>query len=154
MDCKDIEAYKNKLANEIVKFMAAPMNTRYVEAVDSMVKCYMNISNMQEMITKDFTFTPEKAEKWLLELENNDGTKGAHWTLAQTNAYRPNDIKDYVWECTMNMMYADYCDVATKHGCNTVDFYVNMAKAFLYDKDFKGEPEAKVAAYYNCVVDR
>lgn len=52
------------------------------------------------------------------------------------------------------MMYADYCDVAVKHGCNNVDFYVNMAKAFLYDKDFKGEPEAKVAAYYNCVVDR
>ena len=154
MNCVEVEAYKNKLANEIVKFMSQPMNIRYVEAIDSMVQCYMNVSNMQEMITKDFEFTPEKAEKWLLSMENSDGTKGAHWTLAQTNGYKPNDVKDYVWECVLNMMYADYCDAAIKHGCNTVDFYVNLAKAFLYDKDFKGNPEEKVAAYYNCIVDR
>lgn len=37
-------------------------------------------------------------------------------------------------------------------GVNTVEFYADLAKAFLFDKDAKG-PEKKIAAYYNCIVD-
>jgi hypothetical protein len=151
MTKEQIEKYRCNLADSIIKYMTAPVNTKYVEAVDSMIQCYMHISELEKIIDKDFDFTPEKAESWLLNMENGDGTKGPHWTLQQTNAYKPDGVSEYCWECVLNMMYSDYYATAVKHGVNKVDFYVDLAKEFLFDKDAKG-PKEKVAAYYNSIV--
>lgn len=48
----------------------------------------------------------------------------------------------------MNMMYSDYCSVAAKYGVNKPEFFADMAKAFLFDKDAKG-PKEKLSAYYH-----
>lgn len=152
MKCKDIEEYKASLEEGLMKTMAYPVSERTASAVDSMVKCWKNITEMQAMINKSFEFTPEKAEKWLLHMVNEDGTKGGHWTIEQTNKIKPDGISDYVWEAALNMAYSDYYDVAVAHGVNTVEFYADLAKAFLFDKDAKS-PESKIAAYYNCIVD-
>jgi hypothetical protein len=53
---------------------------------------------------------------------------------------------------TMNMMYADYCSVAKKYGVDRPEYYADLAKAFLHDKDYKGTPEEKLWYYYNCIV--
>ena len=133
MNCEDIEKYKETLGHEILKYMTVTPGPRSAEAISSMVTCYKNVTDMQDMIKKDFTFTPEKAEKWLLHMVNEDGTTGAHWSL-----------KD--------MMYSDYYTVAVKYGVNRPEFYADLAKAFLMDKDAKN-PEGKISAYYNCIVD-
>lgn len=152
MDCKEIEKYKAELENSIKKYMQNPINERSAAAVDSMVKCWQNIDAMQRMIKKDFEFTPEKAEAWLLHMENEDGTTGAHWTLEETNAYRPAEVSEYCWECAMNAMYSDYYGVAIAFNVDTPEFYAEMARAFLFDKDAKS-PRDKISAYYNCIVD-
>ena len=51
----------------------------------------------------------------------------------------------------MNMMYSDYCMVASKYGVNNAEFFADMARAFLFDKDAEG-PGEKLAAYYHRVV--
>jgi hypothetical protein len=52
------------------------------------------------------------------------------------------------------MKYSDYCKVAQKYGVDRPEFYADMAKAFLKDKDFHGEPEEKLYLYYKCIVEK
>lgn len=54
----------------------------------------------------------------------------------------------------MNMMYSDYCKVAQKFGADRPEFYAEMAKAFLKDKDFDGNGEEKLWLYYKCIVEQ
>lgn len=42
-------------------------------------------------------------------------------------------------------------DVARKFGVNVPEFYAELARAFLMDKDGHG-PEEKLCAYYRCIV--
>lgn len=85
-------------------------------------------------------------------MENADGTKGPHWSMDQTKQVAAqknvseNPLEFWV---AMNMMYSDYCAMAKKHNVNTVDFYVDMAKAFLDDKDAKPD---KLGRYYYSIV--
>ena len=53
----------------------------------------------------------------------------------------------------MNVMYSDYYGVAAKYGLDRPEFYADLAKAFLMDKD-AGGPEEKMAGYYHGVVAR
>lgn len=93
------------------------------------------------------------AREWTSEMENEDGTKGPHWNIEQIKKVmeQRNTTGDPVefW-VAMNMMYSDYCKVAKKLGVNSVDFYAEMAKAFLEDKD-TGVPD-KLTAYYESIV--
>lgn len=96
--------------------------------------------------------TREKAEAWVAKMENSDGSTGAHWTLEQTKQFQSqkgiglDPIKFWV---TMNMMYSDYFMAAEKAGAGSVDFYADMAKAFLTDKD--AQPD-KLDRYYCAIV--
>lgn len=50
----------------------------------------------------------------------------------------------------LNATYSDLCNVFKKHGVNTIDAYVDAAKAFwLNDKD---SVPNKLAAYYTFIV--
>lgn len=90
--------------------------------------------------------------KWLLDkalccMENEDGTKGGHWTVEQTNSVARNSgitfdhFNEYDWNYVMNMVYSDYF----KTGSGNTNVYVDLAKAFLMDKD---APEGKALKYY------
>ena len=74
MDCCEIDKYIGELESGLMKQMAYPVNERSASAVDSMVKCWKNITEMKQMIKKSFDFTPEKAEEWLLNMQNEDDT--------------------------------------------------------------------------------
>ena len=100
----------------------------------------------------------EDIEKWKKHLENQDGTKGEHFKKEHiTQAARQIGVNpeeygnEHIFGLVMNMMYADYCGVARKFGLDRPDFYAELAKAFLNDKDFEGEPEEKVWLYYQCI---
>lgn len=93
------------------------------------------------------------AREWMAHLENEDGTTGPHWTMEQIRHVMDQRgmTGDPVEMWTaMNMMYSDYCKVAKKMGVNTMDFYAEMAKAFLDDKDAGADD--KLSAYYEYVV--
>lgn len=96
--------------------------------------------------------TREMAETWVSKMENADGSTGAHWTMEQTKQLQSqkgiglDPVKFWV---AMNMMYSDYFLAADKAGIGTPDFYADMAKAFLVDKDARPD---KLDRYYCAVV--
>lgn len=95
------------------------------------------------------------AKKWAAEMKNEDGTRGAHWDMQQTEGVRNsrgmNDIEPEAFYVTMNMMYSDYQNVMKKFGVDRPEVYAEMAKAFLCDKDSKQGME-KLKAYYCYIV--
>ncbi len=94
----------------------------------------------------------EMAKEWMEGLENEDGTKGPHWTYDQAKqlVQQNNLALDPVefW-CVINAIYSDDVAVAKKHGVNKPDYYVDRAKAWLTDKD---AVEGKAAAYFCYIV--
>ena len=102
------------------------------------------------------SFDRQMAEEWAANMENEDGTRGPHWTLDQAKqvmAQKEIGGSPIAFNMALNMMYSDYFKVAKKLGVNTVDFYAAMAEAFLNDKDAVGGGGGeKLAAYYDAVV--
>lgn len=105
------------------------------------------------MPRNDMKLTKEMAEEWTSHMVNVDGTTGPHWSMDQVKqvmAQRGIECDPVEFYAVLNSMYSDYCMVAKKHSVNTVDFYADMAKAWLYDED---SVEEKAGAYYGCVVE-
>lgn len=98
--------------------------------------------------------TPEMADRWVVGMENADGTRGAHWSMEATEKVRKDHgiAEDPLkWWITMNMMYSDYCGVAEKLGISSLDFYACMSVAFLDDKDARPD---KLYRYYEYIVQK
>lgn len=94
----------------------------------------------------------QTAEDWTRRMKNEDGTTGAHWTMEQAEqVMRQHGIQCEPAEfyAALNMLYSDFCEVFKKHGVNKIDFYADMAKAWLDDKDAVSD---KLSAYYEYVV--
>ena len=93
--------------------------------------------------------------EWAKDMKNTDGSSGAHWSMEDTETVRKarniNDCKPEDFWIAMNMMYSDYQGVAKKYGIDKPEFYADMAKSFLTDKDSKQGRE-KLGAYYEYVV--
>ena len=95
-------------------------------------------------------------KKWEKGLENADGTKGKKWEadqirqVAQQHGIRFEEYSPELLTAVANMLYSDYCKVL---GADMV-LYVKLAKAFLEDDDFEGEPEEKAMLYYKCIVSK
>lgn len=85
----------------------------------------------------------ELAHKWVSKMENKDGTRGAHWTMEQTDQYAGTHNK-CDWYAVMNMIYSDYYspkfDTAT---------YIELAKDWINDADVE---EGKTLRYFMHVV--
>lgn len=95
--------------------------------------------------------TMEEATEWVEGMKNTDPDHptGEKWTMEQIkpiatkHGFTSPDKQIEFW-AVMNMMYSDYCETAKKHGVSTMDFYADMAKAWMHDKD---AVENKTAAY-------
>ena len=61
-------------------------------------------------------------------------------------------VDPWIWFAALNMEYSDNFDVAQKYGLDRPEYYADLAKAFLFDKD-GGGPEAKIAGYYHGIVE-
>lgn len=97
-------------------------------------------------------FNQRMAEEWTSKMQNEDGSKGPHWSMDQVEQIMRQkniDCEPAEFYAVLNAVYSDYSEVAQKHGVNKQDFYLDMAKAFLEDKDAN---KNKVAAYYLYVV--
>ena len=95
--------------------------------------------------------TMEEAAEWVEGMKNTDPDHptGEKWTMEQIkpiatkHGFTTPDKQIEFW-AVMNMMYSDYCETAKKHGVSSMDFYTDMAKAWMHDKD---AVENKTAAY-------
>lgn len=99
--------------------------------------------------------TKEMAQEWTRGMKNEDGTKGPHWTFEQTKQVMKQkgiecDSPESFW-AVMNALYSDYCAVFKKHGVNSMDMYVDLACAWLNDKD---AVKNKAVAYYEHIVKK
>lgn len=88
-------------------------------------------------------------DKAVASMENEDGTRGGHWKLDQTNSVLQSHAIDlskekfneYDFNYVMNMIYSDYYGAVP----NDVGTYYKMAMKFLNDKD---SYEGKAYCYY------
>lgn len=94
----------------------------------------------------------ETAKEWVSSMHNEDGTRGAHWSFERCKQLmEQNNIKcnPHVFWAVMNAMYSDYYSVFRKHGISGTDLYVDLALAWIKDKD--AVPD-KAEAYFECIV--
>ena len=96
----------------------------------------------------------ETAKNWVRGMKNSDGSSGGHWTYEQTYQMmkqRNIDCDPVEFYAVMNMLWSDYGKVAEKHNVSNLEYWSEMAKAFLMDKD---AGEGKTMAYYECVAGK
>lgn len=144
-----MKTYIEKLYGELHELSTQPVCRRSVEEAAEIAELICVL----EKLERKCDFTEADAREWTARMENTDDTTGQHWPMAQTTAVMVSKGYHYdpaVWYAAMNMIYSDYFKTAKKHGVNTVEFYADMAEAFLDDKD-AGGPEEKISAYYHCI---
>lgn len=98
-------------------------------------------------------FNREMAEEWMDKLENEDGSRGPHWTieqvkqLMQQRGVQGDPLKVWVG---MNAEYSDMVITNRRYGIDRPEYYLDAAMArWINDKDAVDD---KLAAYYACVV--
>lgn len=100
-----------------------------------------------------WNFSKDMASAWTAGMVNEDGTKGPHWSFDQAKqlmAQKGIGGDPNAFFVALNMIYSDYCKAAKKLGLGgNTDFYVEMAQAFLNDKD--AGPD-KLSRYYEYIV--
>lgn len=105
-------------------------------------------------------FSHKDMETWKSMMRNEDGSRGEHFRKEQCKHAGEQagvDIEEFgddIFCLAMNMMYSDYCKVAKKYGVDRPEYYADLAKAFLRDKDFDGKPEEKLYIYYKAIVEK
>lgn len=108
----------------------------------------------------DDKLTKQEMKEWEKDLVNDDGSRGAHFTdeqidqAARSIGIEPKEFGDGVLCVITNSMYADYCSAARKFGVDRIEFYIELAKAFLKDKDFDGDGAEKAFLYYTFIVSQ
>ena len=152
--------YIEELKRQLREIMERPVTlgraeevTVYADAICALHK--LDDDHFRE-VTKMMEFTREDAEKWVSHMENEDGTTGARWTMEQTDAVANVagvSVKSCVWWAVLNAMYSDHYNTAIKYGLDRPEFYADLARDFIYDKD-GGGAEEKIAGYYYGVVLR
>ncbi len=98
--------------------------------------------------------------EWKRNLENADGTIGAHFDAQQieqamqTLNIQPRGFDEKALCMTANMLYSDYCDVLKQFipKEKEVLVYTKLAKAFLIDEDASTQGDEKLAIYYYAII--
>ena len=94
------------------------------------------------------------ATRWVKSMRAEDGTKMPHWTMDQVRQVAKqkgiNDIDAPELFAILNALYADYDPIFKRHNVSTMEFYVDMARAWIQDED---AVENKVMAYYECITN-
>ena len=150
------EKYMSRLRDEICYLMERPVTLGRVEEICAYADALCAIRKLDDSGTAadHDGFTREDAERWVQHMKNADGSTGPHWTQEQTAAVAGSvgvhDVDPWAWYAAMNMMYSDYWESAMRYGVDRPEYYADLAKEFLFDKD-AGGPEQKIAAYYHSI---
>lgn len=99
-------------------------------------------------------FDEEHARYAVEGMENEDGTKGPHWTVEETTSVanqmginlRSEKHNKWDWYVAMNTIYSDfYKAVVAMTGSNNTKHFAELTKAWICDKDIS---EGKMWHYY------
>lgn len=98
-------------------------------------------------------FNEEYAHKAVSKMENEDGSRGPHWSIEEATALAnqhgvnlSNRFNRFDWFVALNMVYSDYYKVIVNiTNSNNTKHFVEFAKAWLADKDVE---EGKMWYYY------
>lgn len=88
---------------------------------------------------KDRHLTREEAEAWVHRMASDDGIHGGRWTydeavsVAAKSGIAPAEYADFY--AAINAVASDYGMAAKRHGVDRLDYWVDMAKAFMHDDD-------------------
>ena len=94
-------------------------------------------------------------------MENEDGSRGEHWSLEETtsiaNQYGINlkgeKYNKYDWYVALNMIRSDYYRaVVTMTSSDHIKYFVELAKAWLNDKDIE-EGKMCITIAILCVIN-
>ena len=108
---------------------------------------------------KHIKLTKADFNKWEKMFHNTDGSHGPHYSydqalnVAEKVGIRFDSYTEKEFYICLNMMYADFGTVVSKHMPpeKVLHFLAEMAKAFFDDPDGP-EPSEKLALYYHCIV--
>lgn len=95
----------------------------------------------------------KEAEEWVSHMRNTDGSIGQHWSFDQAKqlmTQKKIDCDPVQFYAALNAVYSDFYAVAKKHGVSNIEFFADLAKAWLDDQD--AVPD-KLSAYYAHVVE-
>ena len=143
---------------KIAECMVEPPSDRMAEKLATYNGAYQALCQWESKVavptkaSSSEKFTLDDAKAWTGRMKNADGTTGPHWTLDQAKqimAQRNIPGEPAQFWAAMNMIYSDYCKAIQKTAANTLDFYVDMTRAFLDDTD--AVPD-KIAEYFHHVV--
>ena len=101
----------------------------------------------------EYKLSPSEIRKWEKELKKGTGTsfsKEQVMQVAQQNGIKFDEFTPELLTVITNMMYSDYKDTVK----GDLSMYVKLAKDFLCDEDFDGEPEEKAYLYYTAIVSK
>lgn len=151
-----LKEYIPKLEKSIVAYMTGtPPTPNSAQGITAMVTCLELLKKAERESCSELDRSA--AEMWVSRMENEDGSTGAHWSMEQTTALGDGlglsweSFSPWCWWVTVNMMWSDYYSVASHFGVATPDFFAELARAFLCDKDAVGAKE-KLSAYYCGIV--
>lgn len=152
----DVRKYRHSMERRMADHMRSDENARNTSSFKDMHESWEKAREMEKELNKCI-MSPGEITKWVDGMKNADGTTGSHWTKDQTTAAAKmagvlmGYISPEVFWATMNMMYSDFGPVADKFNANKPEFFAELAKSFLFDKDGP-DPEDKITAYYRGVV--
>lgn len=84
-------------------------------------------------------FNEEHARKAVMKMENEDGTRGPHWSLEETSALASQygislsgKFNRYDWFVALNMVYSDYYKVLLNiTGSNNIKHQLSVMRKWL-----------------------
>ena len=101
-----------------------------------------------------YRLTMDDARQWAEKMQNADGTRGPHWTIAQTEQVkRENGMRCNAAEffAIMNAIYSDFCVALKECGISehNTACYAKLAHAWINDQDAE---EGKAKRYFEFIV--
>lgn len=114
-------------------------------------------ANMYEAINGPH-FDEEHAHYAVEGMENEDGTKGPHWTVEETTSVanqmginlKSEKHNKWDWFVAMNMIYSDfYKAVVAMTGSANTKYFAELAKAWLCDKDISEGKQNAITSGFN-----
>lgn len=151
-----LRRYRHGLEQRMSEHMDMDENVRNTSGFGILYECWDKTRKMEKHLMH-CKLKPSDLTAWAEGMKNADGTQGAHWTKEQTTAAAKmagvlmGHVSQEDFWVAMNMMYSDYSLMADKFNVNKPEFFAEMAKAFLFDKDGP-DPDEKLAAYYWAIV--
>ncbi|MBQ2871641.1 hypothetical protein IJE86_08065 [bacterium] len=106
------------------------------------------------------TLSEQELEEWkkklMQEVEDKDRQFFTKEHIGQKAKQMGVQMKDYTEEelvVATAMVYTDYCKTAKKYIGNNMDFFIELARDWLEDKDSAVKGGEKLAIYYDCIIE-